>query len=155
MHRFVVFWSSLANYSIIKDIRRKCRRTGSCKLPATVSDQVHVDLQLRRHVLSTSITPVDLRRRYVCGAGLAGACRRFNCLLWYLKNAIISFSCSCKMVIITFPDFSLTFSILPDFSQTTIQFPDFSMFSRWVVTLSLTKTNIYKNCKSIRKNVTD
>ena len=32
------------NYSIINSFRRTCRRTGSCKLPATVSDQVHVDL---------------------------------------------------------------------------------------------------------------
>ena len=67
------------NYSIINSFRRTCRRTGSFKLPATVSDQVRVDLQLRRHVLSTSITQVGIRRRYVCGAGLSGACRRFNC----------------------------------------------------------------------------
>jgi len=39
------------------------------------------------------------------------------------------------MMIITFPDFSLTFSSFPDFSLTTFQFPDFSRFSRWVVTL--------------------
>ena len=60
--RFIVFQTSLANYSIINNIRRKCRRTGSSTLPAAVSDQVQVDLRLRRRVLSFS-----------------GACRRFDC----------------------------------------------------------------------------